>query len=160
MKKNLINNLIYFFSFFLLVTLVNKLFSFSYWPFYVGGLFGLFMPNLDHVLHIFVFKPFELTSQRVKLLINEKRYKEGFILLYDTMGERKDLIFHSVNFQIIFTILTFWVISSSSSLFGRGLVFGFYLSLVLFNLRKFLNKEVKEYFFILLVLLFIFGIMI
>ncbi|KKP47487.1 MAG: hypothetical protein UR39_C0004G0043 [Candidatus Woesebacteria bacterium GW2011_GWA1_33_30] len=160
MKKNLINNLIYFFSFFLLVTLVNKLFSFSYWPFYVGGLFGLFMPNLDHVLHIFVFKPFELTSQRVKLLINEKRYKEGFILLYDTMGERKDLIFHSVNFQIIFTILTFWVISSSSSLFGRGLVLGFYLSLVLFNLRKFLNKEVKEYFFILLVLLFIFGIMI
>ncbi|HCR35857.1 hypothetical protein A2130_04655 [Candidatus Woesebacteria bacterium GWC2_33_12] len=160
MKKDLTNNFIYFFSFFLLVTLINKLFSFSFWPLYVGGLIGLFMPNLDHLLHVFVFKPLELTSQRVKLLINEKRYKEGIILLYDTRGERKDLIFHSVNFQIIFTILTFWVISSSGSLFGRGLVLGFYLSLVLFNLRKFLNKEIKEYFFILLALLFIFGLMI
>lgn len=160
MKKDLTNNLIYFFLFFLLVTIFNKLFSLSYWPFYVGGLIGLFMPNLDHLLYVFVFKPLELTSQRAKLLISEKRYKEVITLLYDTKEERKDLIFHSTNFQLIFTVLTFWVISSSGNLFGRGLVLGFFLSLVLFLLRRFLNKEIKEYFYIALGLLIIFGIMI
>lgn len=149
MKKDLINNFIYFFSFFLLVTLFNKLFSFSYWPFYVGGLIGLFMPNLDHLLYVFVFKPLELTSQRVKLLISEKRYKEAINLLYDTKDERKDLIFHSTNFQLIFAVLTFWVISSSGNLFGRGLVLGFFLSLV-----------IKSRLLFMLALLFLFGIMI
>lgn len=160
MKKDIIHNLIYFISFFTLVTLFNKLFSISFWPFYVGGLIGLFMPNLDHLLYVFVFRPMDLTSQRVRLLINEKRYKEALILLYDTKDERKDLIFHSTNFQLIFAVLTFWVISSSGSLFGKGLVLGFYLSLVLFLLRKFLNKEIKEYFYLLALILLIFGIMI
>lgn len=148
-KKEVLNNLIYFFIYFVFVTLFNKLFSFTYWPIYLGGLIGLFMPNLDHILYIFVFKPLELTSQRVKILINEKRYKEALMLLYDTKEERKDLIFHSTNFQLIFAVLTFWVISSSGNLFGRGLVLGFFLSLV-----------IKSRLLFMLILLIIFGVMV
>lgn len=151
MKKDITNNLIFFFSFFTLVTLFNKLFSFGYWPMYLGGLIGLFLPNLDYLLYIFVFKPFELTSQRVSTLIKEKRYKEAITLLYDTRDERKNLIFHSTNFQLIFAVLTFWVISSSGNLFGRGLVLGFFLNLVIYA---------KDYFYIALAFLILFGIMI
>lgn len=149
MKKEVLNNLIYLFIYFVFVTLFNKLFSFTYWPFYIGGLVGLFMPNLDHLLHVFVFKPFELTSQRVSILIKEKRYKEALILLYDTKNERNDLIFHTTNFQLIFAVLTFWVISSSGNLFGRGLVLGFFLNLV-----------IKSRLIFMIILLIIFGIMI
>jgi len=50
-------------------------------------------------------------------------------LLYQTRTERKGLIFHTLFFQVIFLILTFWMLSSSGSLFGRGLVLAFALHL-------------------------------
>ncbi len=167
MKKEIINTLIFWFSYFIFITIVNSLYSFSYWPLYVGGLFGLLMPNLDHLLHIFVFKPQELTSQRVSQLVQNRNYKEAIMLLNDTKSERKDLIFHTVLFQIIFTVLTFWVVSSSGSLFARGLVLSYYLCLVLFNLKKFVNKELifgdvdqtRIYFAAQAILLFVFGLL-
>lgn len=168
MKKEIINTLLFWFSYFLLITLLNSLYSLSYWPLYVGGLVGLIMPNADHLLHIFVFKPQELTSQRVTLLIKNKQYKEALILLYDTRTERIDLIFHTVLFQIIFAILTFWVVSSSGNLFARGLVLGYFLVLTLINLKKVLNNELilenqdqtRTYFTVQSVLLFVFGLLV
>lgn len=151
MRKYIINNLIIFVIYFVFVTLVNKLFSFSYYSLYIGGLIGLFMPNLDHLLYVFVFKPLELTSQRVKLLLNSKQYKEAINLIYDTKEERSDLIFHSLNFQLIFTVLAFWVITSSGNLFARGLVLGFFLNLAL---------SVKGYLYLSILFLIIFGLMI
>ncbi len=168
MKKEIINTLLFWFSYFLLITLLNSLYSLSYWPLYVGGLVGLIMPNTDHLLHVFVFKPQELTSQRVTLLIKNKQYKEALILLYDTRTERIDLIFHTVLFQIIFAILTFWVVSSSGNLFARGLVLSYFLILTLTNLKKVLNNELilenqdqtRIYFAAQSILLFVFGLLV
>ncbi|MBP7859739.1 hypothetical protein KA001_02145 [Patescibacteria group bacterium] len=168
MKKEIINTLLFWFSYFLLITLLNSLYSLSYWPLYVGGLVGLIMPNTDHLLHVFVFKPQELTSQRVTLLIKNKQYKEALILLYDTRTERIDLIFHTVLFQIIFAILTFWVVSSSGNLFARGLVLSYFLILTLTNLKKVLNNELilenqdqtRIYFAVQSILLFVFGLLV
>ena len=157
MKKDILNYLVYFLIYFLFITLINKLFSFSYWPLYVGGLVGLVLPNLDHLLYCFVFKPFELTSIRIKALINEKRYKEAIMFLYATKDERKDLIFHTLNFQLIFAVLAFWVVTSSGNLFGRGLVLGFSLNDVVFIYKNFLDKK---YFWIAVLILLVLGIMI
>ena len=167
MKKDIINNFIFFISYFLLITLVKRYFSFSFWPFWIGGVVGLFLANIDHLLHIFVFKPYELTSQRVNSLVKNKRIKEALILLYDTRNERTGLIFHTLNFQIIFLILTFWLLSSSGNLFGRGLVLSFFLNLVIYLLRKLISGEIilidkdksKLYFFGLVLTLFIFGLL-
>lgn len=157
MKKDIINNFVFLISYFLLITLIKKYFSFSYWPFWIGGVIGLFLANVDHLLYVFVFKPYELTSQRVMALIRNKRFKEALILLYDTKSERTDLIFHSFNFQIIFLILTFWLMSSSGNLFGRGLVLSFLLSMVIYLLR---DKNKSGFYFVgIVLLLFIFGFM-
>ena len=137
MRKEIVNNSIYWLSYFLFLTIVNSLYSFRFWPLYIGGLVGLFMSNLDDILHVFVFQPQELTSIRTNELIKNKQYKEALILLYDTRDERVNLIFHTVLFQIIFTVLTFWVVSSSGSLFARGLVLAYLLSLTIFNLKKY-----------------------
>ncbi len=158
MKKETINHLIYFFAYFIFLTLINSLYSFSYWPLYIGGLVGLFMSNLDHLLHIFVFQPQELTSQRTVIYLKNKQYKEALILLYDTREERKDLIFHTSLFQIIFVVLTFWVVSSSGSLFARGLVLGYLLSLVIYNLKKYIIKTENNFIWLVLAL-FVFGLL-
>lgn len=168
MRKEIINHLIYFAGYFVFLTIVNSLYSLNYWPLYVGGLVGLFMPNIDHLLHVFVLKPQELTSLRVIALFKNKQLKEAITLLYDTREERKDLMFHTVMYQLIFAVLTFWVVSSSGNLFGRGLVLAYYLSLVLFNLKKFVNKELifgdgdqtRIYFAGQVVLLFVFGLLV
>ena len=76
MKKETINHLIYFFAYFIFLTLINSLYSFSYWPLYIGGLVGLFMSNLDHLLHIFVFQPQELTSQRTVIYLKTNNTKK------------------------------------------------------------------------------------
>lgn len=141
MKKEITNHIIFYFSFFLLVTLLKQYFSFSSLFFWAGGLIGTFLPDIDHILYVFVFKPFELTSQRSVAYFKQRRYIEAMSLLYDTRLERKDLIFHTLNFLIIFGVLTFWVVSSSGSLFGRGLVLGFWLHLGVDYLKRYLEGE-------------------
>lgn len=165
MKKEIINHIIFWLSYFIFITVANGLYSFSYWPLYVGGIIGLFLSYADHLLHVFVFYPQELTSQRVIQFVKNRQYKNALILLHDTWDERKSLIFHTIEFQIIFAILTFWVISSSASLFARGLVLSYFLSLVIYNLKKFLKNELilenadksRIYFFAQVLALFIFG---
>lgn len=158
MKKEIFNHLVYFFAYFVFLTIVNSLYSFSYWPLYIGGIVGLFMSYADHLLYVFVFNPQELTSQRVTLLLRSKQYKNALILLHDTWDERKNLIFHTNLFQIIFTILTFWVVSSSGSLFARGLVLSYLLGLVIFNLKKYIAKTDNN-FILMAIALFVFGLL-
>ena len=166
MKKEVVNHFLFFFSFFLLITLLKQYFSLSYWLFWVGGLAGTILPDVDHLLYIYVFKPIELTSQRVASYFKNKQYKEGIKLLYDTRLERRDLIFHNFTFLLIFAVVTFWVVSSSGSFFGRGLVLGFWLHLCVDHLKKYLEGEIiiadkqKSQLFIIgmFLLLFIFGV--
>ncbi len=167
MKKEIINHLLFWLGYFVFLTFANSLYSLSFWPLYVGGIVGLLLSYTDHLLHVFVFKPQELTSQRVNLLLRSKQYKESLLLLHDTCEERKDLIFHSVQFQLVFTVLTFWVVTSSGSLFARGLVLSYLLSLVIYNLKKFVSGKLildtqdnsKIYFSMLVLALFIFGLL-
>lgn len=167
MKKDILNNFVFLVIYFLLITLVKRYFSFYYCLFWIGGITGLFLANVDHLLHVFIFKPHELTSQRIMALVRARRIKEALVLLYDTGNERTDLIFHSFNFQIIFLVLTFWLMSSSGNIFGRGLALSFLLSLVIYLLKKYVSGEIilidrskSKYYLISLVLaLFIFGLL-
>lgn len=158
MRKEIIKHFIFWVVYFLFLTVVNSLYSFKFWPLYLGGLVGLFMSDLDHILYVFVFKPQELTSQRIMQLVKSKQYKESLRLLYDTKEERGDLIFHTPLFQTIFVILTFWVISSSGSLFARGLVLSYLLGLTIFNFKKYVLKT-ENYFIWQALALFIFGLL-
>src|SRR5258706_3522351 len=129
MRRELFIHFAFWLSFFIFITLAKSYFSLAFWPFWLGGIFGTVLPDLDHVIYFYFLSPRDLTSQRFNFLIQKHEIKRMLTLLYETRGERRGLIFHSVFFQIIFMILTFWMISSSSSLFGRGLVLAFALHL-------------------------------
>lgn len=131
MKREFFLHFSFWFSFFVLISLTNKFFNLSYWPFWLGGIIGTILPDVDHLIYVFFLQPQDLTSQRVSYEISKGEWKKSLGLLYLTRSERMGLIFHTVTFQLIFLVLTFLVMSSSSSLFGKGLVLAFSLHLLI-----------------------------
>ena len=129
MRRELFIHFAFWFFFFVLISLLRHFLILSYWPFWLGGAIGVFMPDIDHLIYVFLVGPQELTSQRVNFLWGRREYKRLIELLYETRSERRGLIFHTIFFQAIFLILTFWLTSSSASLFGKGLVLSFALHL-------------------------------
>lgn len=92
---------------------------------------GTLLPDLDHIIYFYFVRPTDLTSQRFNFLLQKKEIGRMLTLLYETRSERKELIFHSAFFQIIFFVVTFWFLTSSGSLFGKGIVLAFSLHLVI-----------------------------
>lgn len=102
-----------------------------YLPLWLGGLLGVFLPDIDHLVYVYFLRPHELTSQRVGKMMENKDLTSAISLVSATKEERKKMIFHSFLFQVIFTVLTFLVLTSSGSYFGRGLVLAFFMHLAL-----------------------------
>lgn len=157
MKKEIFVRAAFLISLLILTSVVKKWLSLSYWPYWLGGLIGMILPSLDHVIYVFFQRPYELTPQRVKALWQQKNYLGVISLLYQTRGERTNLIFHSLLFQVIFAVLTFWVVSSSGSPLGRGVVLSFYLNLLLDEITSPVKRESNTYLIIAGVLLVIFA---
>ncbi len=111
------------------VSIFHGYLTLSYWQFWLGGLIGTLLPNIDHLIYVFFLNPQELTSQRVNFLLQKKEISRILTLLSETRSERKNLIFHTFIFQLIFLTVALFIITSSSSVFARGLVLAFMLHL-------------------------------
>ena len=129
MKLEVFIHLSFWVSFFIFVAIIKHYLAFSYWQFWLGGLIGSFLPDIDHLVYIFFIKPQELTSQRVSFYLGNKEILKSVGVMYDTRSERAGLIFHTVYFQLIFWVLTFLMVTSSS-VFGKGIVLAFALHLI------------------------------
>jgi hypothetical protein len=129
MKRDSFVHFSFWISFFIFVSIIKHYFNLDSWPFWVGGIVGTILPDIDHLIYVMFLSPQELTSQRVGFLWNRKEYKRMIQLLYETRSERKNLIFHSLFFQLIFFALTFFIMTSSVSVFAKGLVLSFALHL-------------------------------
>lgn len=131
MRRELFVHFSFWFSFFVFVAIIKHYLSLPYWGFWLGGIVGTILPDIDHVIYFYFVRPVELTSQRFNFLLERREIGRMFSLLYETRSERSGLIFHTIFFQIIFFILTFWMLSSSGSYFGKGLVLAFGLHLLI-----------------------------
>lgn len=129
MRRELFIHFTFLVSFFIFISIFRGYFNLSFWPFWLGGIVGTLMPDLDHFLYVYLLRPQELTSQRVNYMLGKGEVFKTFDLLAETRYERTKLIFHTIFFQVIFFVLSFLVISSSGSIFGRGLVLAFLLHL-------------------------------
>ncbi len=127
--KNLLTHFIFAVGYFVLLTFFKQWFSLDYAAFWIGALVGTLLPDIDHLIYIYVLRPHELTSQRAVRMLSKGDVQRTFSLLSSTGEERKKLIFHSALFQIVFVLFAFFVVSSSANLFGRGLVLAFLLHL-------------------------------
>lgn len=130
MKKEIFTHFIYFSALFVFISVLRNFFSLPYIYFWIGGIIGTLLPDLDHFIYIYYLRPHELTSQRVQNMVNRGQLKLSLSLLALTRSERKHLIFHTFTFQTALIIFSFLVITSSGSLLGRGLVVAFMLHLL------------------------------
>lgn len=113
-----------------LVTLLKGWFDLSVVTFWVGGLIGVFLPEIDHLIYAYVLRPHEYDSQRMQRMINQGQVAQSVQMGAETREQRTTLVFHTITFQLIFVLFAIFVVSSTGSLLGRGLVLGFLLNLV------------------------------
>lgn len=130
MRRESFVHFAFWLSFIVLISILKNYLTLDYWPFWVGGLVGTVIPDLDHFIYVLFLNPHELTSQRVNFLMKKRDVFRVVSLLYETRYERKNLVFHTFLFQIIFIAFTFFIVSSSLSIFVRGLVLSFSLHLI------------------------------
>ena len=112
--------------------IIKKYFDLSYWTFWIGGIVGTILPDTDRALYPYLGLP-------------------------EPVIQKKDLIFHTTFFQIIFLVLTFWMITSSGSFFGRGLVLAFSLHLLVDQAIYLIETKDKVRWLVMFLLLLTFG---
>src|SRR5690348_12940926 len=76
--------------------------SLAYLAFWLGGLVGSILPDIDHIIYVYYLRPYEVTSQRVMYQTQKGNLMASWNLLSSTRSERTNLILHTILFQIIF----------------------------------------------------------
>lgn len=103
-----------------------------------GALVGTFLIDIDHIIYWFFTYPEKQDSKIAKVLWQKRDFKGLLLLLERYHDTHTRLIFHSALFQVIFLLFSFYIFTSSGSLFASGLVAGINLHL--------LKDEWEEYF--------------
>jgi hypothetical protein len=129
MKRYLLIHLALLVSFFILISLFKGWLNVLFIPFWIGGLIGAFLPDLDYLIHHYFLKTSQTPS--VDVLVTDMTSK-NIVNNWSEAADNRDnkkLIFHTVHFQLIFVLFAFFVLTSSGSLLGRGIVLAFLLHL-------------------------------
>lgn len=141
MRRELFIHFAFWFSFFALLSIFKNSLSLEYWPFWVGGIIGNLLADTDHLIYVFLLSPQELTSQRVNFLLKRREIARVLSLLSETRKERKNLVFHTFLFQVIFFAFAFFIISSTISIIVQGIVLAILLHLVVDQFTDYLDMK-------------------
>lgn len=108
--------------------------SFSGWitlfGFWVGGIIGLTLVNLDRWVHVYVERPHEQLSQQIQEMVRRQRFKDAVETLLVRRKEQYHLAFRNAVFAVVFLPVIFFIFTSSSGLFGKGIAAGVMLHLL------------------------------
>jgi len=85
---------------------------------WLGALVGTMILDLDQVFYALVIYP----EQKAREFWRQGKIKALLEYLAETYQERIKLPFHNAVFQFIFYVFSFWVLTSTGGLFGKGLV--------------------------------------
>lgn len=131
MKKDLLTHFLFMIAFFLIISVVKDWFRIDIWPFWLGGVVGTLLPDVDYLVYVYFLRPERQTSQDAVGLIAQKEVVKTWELLSRSKDNKADLIFHTAFFQLIFAVFTFWIVSSTGSPFALGIVLAFALHLLI-----------------------------
>lgn len=140
MKKELTSHLLITFVYFLFVSLFNLRLGLSLFFLWLGALIGTFLLDVDHILLGLDLKNKTWWAEKFRFIWNKKRYKEAIFYLLETHLEHRTLTFHSALFQPILLFLAFFVLTSTGSLTGLGLVMSMNLHLLKDEWQCFLEE--------------------
>lgn len=99
-----------------------------FWIF-LGVLVGTLLLFLDRVVYTYSY-PQEQLSQHFVYLWKQKSYGQALGLLYARRSEQQKLTFRSALFISIWIPLAFFALTSTTALFGKGVVMGLMLHIL------------------------------
>lgn len=112
------------------VTLLGRHFQPAFLLFWLGATIGTGLLYLDPLVSVYLASSESVLAQEVKKLLKEKRFKELALTALTYHLRQEQPLLHSALFQIALTVLGFYIVTSSSSLFGAGLLVGMTLHLI------------------------------
>lgn len=126
----MLEKLVVSFLFFLIVAIFR--FKFPLWLLFfgLGGILGTFILELEGIIYCVLLEPEEQISKDVNLLLANKKIKEAFGVIEARKFEIKSKVFHTFLFQVIFAVLTLYVLTSTASATASGICLFAYLSLL------------------------------
>lgn len=95
----------------------------------VGVSTGVLILFLDRVAYTYAY-PDEQLSQQFTYFVKNKQYSQAFAVLDARRSEQERLTFRSALFMTIWIPLSFFALSSTPALFGKGVVMGLMLHIL------------------------------
>ena len=130
-KNNLQNKLIVLGVFLLLLFALklftrglNQLLHLGHLYMIAGAAFGLGIGFVDKLLYTYITRPNDVFSKQVKNLISQKRFGEVIKVIAEDRDETRQLATNNILFLFVWIVLALFLITSSLSSFGRGLILG------------------------------------
>ena len=118
----------------IILFLIVAVFRFKYplWLLFfgLGGVLGTFIFELEGLIYCVLLEPEEQISKDVSVLLANKKIKEAFGVIEARKFEIKSRVFHTFLFQVIFVILTLYVLTSTASATASGVCLFAYLYLL------------------------------
>lgn len=106
---------------------INELLRWVWWL--LGTGVGVMILFLDRVAYTFAY-PTEQLSQQFTWLVKRKNYVQAMELLDLRRGEQEKLTFRSALFMVVWILLAFFALTSTSAMFGKGVVMGLMLHIL------------------------------
>jgi len=131
----------------IVLTLIKRWFSYPYALVWLGVITGFYLPFVDNLFYAYVVRPEANISKNIRSLVSIRKIKQLVRYTNEVDGQQERSIIYSAYFQAVFLLLTYYILTSSGSLFGRGLVYGFSLRLLLEQVLQYMNtKELNKWF--------------
>lgn len=108
---------------------LDSLVSMRLWVFVVGGALGMAASYADRLVYVYYSHPEEPLSQEVRGLMREKKWMGALAVLQAKRHQQWKLAMSNVLFLGAWVGLAFFLLTSSPSAFGKGLVLGIGLQL-------------------------------
>jgi len=136
----------YFLAVFVLGWLGGRFGIVDFFLWFTGIILGGYFIKLEQLVYVFYIQPQENLSLKIKELLKEKRRKEALRLLRERVIEQK-LAFRSAVFQVVWALLAFFTLTSTSNVFGKALVMAIGLHLLLDEWESFWKNKSLSWLF-------------
>lgn len=143
MKQELKNHLLPLLVIFILISIFwifQRVIWFDFVFLFFGLLWGSFLLDIDHLIYWLYLKPDLEESILAQNAWKKGDFKSLLKLLESTHENHTELIFHHYFFQIVLTIISFFVFTSSSSIFAKALLLAINVHLLVDEIKDFRNN--------------------
>ena len=89
----------------------------------IGFTIGYFILDIDHLIFWLISNNKLPESIHFQQLLINKHYKQAFVYFKNNKTNHLNLIFHHFYFQIIIIPITLFVLTSTSSIFSKSVIF-------------------------------------